>query len=68
VSLWTYVAVLLIAAGIILLWIYFRLLGQQYLREMAEQARRSTFIAEEWEHPRIVATYGGIHDVEEDGW
>jgi hypothetical protein len=62
------IGALVLAALLIGFWVWTRHAIDEDFRQMRHAARRSTFIAEEWESPHIVATYGGIHDVEEDGW
>jgi hypothetical protein len=60
------VGILVIAALLIAGWAWMRAASMADLHAMRTQAARSKKATDEWEEPRIVATYGGIYDQEDE--
>ena len=62
------IAVLVLGALLIAFWVWMRSLQRGYLAELAARVKYHGTATDPWEEPQIVATYGGIHDVDQDEW
>ena len=62
------IAALVLGALLIALWVWMRAVERDYLDRLAAMAGHPSSATDPWEEPRIVATYGGIHDVDQDEW
>ena len=59
---------LILAALLIAYWVWWRQMERRFLQEMADAVGFYDSATDPWEEPQIVATFGGIHDVNEDEW